>query len=139
MSAVKTRWGLALTSIAVGGAAGVVLYLIPPTEGTWYPRCQFHSLTGLHCPGCGATRAVHSLLHGDLAQAAAYNVVLIALLPFIAVFLGSAWFEAVTGRRLLKRRLPAWSGTTFAVLLVVFWILRNVPYYPFTLLAPHTL
>jgi chromate transport protein ChrA len=35
--------------------------------------CVFHSLTGLYCPGCGGTRAVLSLLKGDLRMSVQYH------------------------------------------------------------------
>ena len=28
--------------------------------------CVFYQLTGLYCPGCGAGRALSSLIHGDI-------------------------------------------------------------------------
>lgn len=35
--------------------------------------CVFQSLTGLYCPGCGGTRAVRSLLKGDLLMSFKYH------------------------------------------------------------------
>ncbi len=35
--------------------------------------CIFHSLTGLYCPGCGGTRAVRTLLQGDLRMSVQYH------------------------------------------------------------------
>ncbi len=33
------------------------------------PTCHFHAATGLPCPTCGATRALHLLSSGDFTQA----------------------------------------------------------------------
>lgn len=41
------------------------------------PPCVFHSLTGLYCPGCGGTRAVRYLLHGQLGKSLFYNPVVL--------------------------------------------------------------
>ena len=30
------------------------------------PPCMFHALTGFSCPGCGCTRAISALLHGNI-------------------------------------------------------------------------
>jgi hypothetical protein len=135
---IRNHW-FAWAAAAGVVAAAVALYLIPPGEGTFYPRCWFFAATGLHCPGCGATRCIAALLHGDLRQAAAYNIVLVLVLPFLILAGILAWIEAVTGRRLLHWRVPPWAIRVLIVILAVFWVLRNIPIYPFNLLAPHTL
>jgi hypothetical protein len=63
----------------------------------------------------------------------------VLLLPFLALAGILAWLEAVTGRRFFRWHIPSWLIRVFAVLVVLFWVLRNVPVYPFTLLAPHVL
>jgi hypothetical protein len=69
---------------AAGVTGGVfILYSYPPAENSYYPGCQFHSLTGLHCPGCGTTRALHAILHGQVAQALAYNAVAFVAMPVL--------------------------------------------------------
>ena len=51
------------------GAIGIAVLLITDFEIiSWYPKCDFLSKTGLYCPGCGGTRAVKSLLRGDLIR-----------------------------------------------------------------------
>lgn len=63
-------------------ALGVIGYLtIWPTE--YRVPCLFHVATGLLCPGCGTTRSLTALIHGDLATAFAFN----QLIYFIPVFL----------------------------------------------------
>src|SRR5262245_47866310 len=91
----RRRRRLALLAAAALPAAAFSLYLVPPGAGPFYPVCPLYALTGLHCPGCGATRCLHALLHGDLAQAAAYNVLFLAALPFLVVLVLRAWFRAV--------------------------------------------
>lgn len=39
--------------------------------------CLFHEFTGLYCPGCGGTRAVKSLLHGNLILSFLYHPLVI--------------------------------------------------------------
>src|ERR1035437_4948003 len=46
--------------------SGAVLFFFDPAKHGFYPICLFHSLTGLNCPGCGATRAAYQLLHRPL-------------------------------------------------------------------------
>lgn len=63
-------------------AVGVLGYLtLWPNE--YRIPCLFHAATGLLCPGCGTTRSLTALIHGDLAGAFAFN----QLIYFIPVFL----------------------------------------------------
>lgn len=40
---------------------------------SWIPECAFFSATGIYCPGCGGTRAVKSLLQGNLIRSFVYH------------------------------------------------------------------
>ena len=116
-------------------AAAALLYGVNPAGSPLYPKCPFYLLTGLHCPGCGSLRAAHQLLHGHWAAALRMNPFAVALMPL--VILGSAW--RWTERRRLGRQVRPLSARWIWLLLaamVVFTVLRNVPAYPFTLLAP---
>src|ERR1041385_6710646 len=61
-------------------AAILILYEFDPAEGH-YPVCPFHYLTGLHCPGCGTLRALHQLLHGNVAAALSLNLLSTIAIP----------------------------------------------------------
>ncbi len=56
--------------LAVAGSA--VVYMADPAS-VWLPKCPFHAITGLDCPTCGSTRALHAMLHGDIARGLAFN------------------------------------------------------------------
>src|SRR5258708_136292 len=88
-------WRIALVLFAaVAIPVGVsIVYTFPPSQYHFYPRCIFYSVTGLHCAGCGATRCVGALLHGDLEQAFAYNPLFLVLLPYIAFALSGQVVE----------------------------------------------
>ena len=79
---------LILTAVALLAAA-LVLFFFDPAQGGFYPRCQFHKLTGLNCPGCGSLRSLHHLTHGEFRAAFQSNPLLMMLLPWLA-FLAAA-------------------------------------------------
>jgi hypothetical protein len=112
------------------------LFWFDPAHYRLYPSCPFYFLTGFYCPGCGTLRALHQLLHGRLLAAFRYNPLTVLVLPFLIY----AAIRKVTGL-LTGRRLPqiyirsVWIWVVFVVVLG-FWILRNIPVYPFTMLAP---
>jgi len=97
--------------------------------------CPFYELTGLYCPGCGSGRAAIALLHGHVLAALGHNPLFVLLgLPCAVLLIWAYLCFVFPGLGLKKPRLPAWAGDTALVLLLGFWVLRNLP--GFTFLAP---
>lgn len=125
--------GLGAAAMIGGGAA---VWYFDPARANFFPACPLYTTTGFACPGCGMTRGFHALFHGDVVTALDFN----ALIPIALLFFGYIFFSLISvtvrGRGLL---LGNWNLVllwgTFG-LLVVFGILRNLPYYPFTILFP---
>jgi hypothetical protein len=102
-----------------------LVYWFDPAETHLFPPCPFHALTGLYCPGCGSTRAIHQLLHGCLTGAISMNPLMVILLPFLALL----YFH----KKLLLRPWVAWCAL---IVLLSYAVLRNIHAWPFVLLAP---
>lgn len=124
-----------LLLIAAAGAAALVLSRVDPgAADSMLPPCPLLALTGLYCPGCGSTRALHALLHGDLAQAMAMNPLLVIALPVLATMtLNAAGWAPGHGERLWRR---IGNPKPWLVVLLTYWLLRNLPWWPFAWLAP---
>jgi hypothetical protein len=113
---------------------GAVLFFFNPATSVFYPKCLFHEMTGLYCPGCGTTRALHCLLHGEIGAALHENALAILAIPLLG---------GLMLRRFLRRRPPV-AGSRFRLVWIVvflvavaaFGVLRNVPCQPFSWLAP---
>ena len=101
-----------------------VIYACAPDQYSFYPRCFFYVLTGWQCPGCGGLRATHSLLHGDVGAAFAYNPLLVSLAPIALVAACWAGFQKVTGKPL---RWPIKLLWLLLCVCMVFTVVRNVP------------
>ncbi len=82
-------------------------------------------------------RGLHQLLHGNLAGAWGYNPLMVLCLPVMAYAVVSVAIFAALGRKLAEPRVPPKAAWAALVIIVAYWVLRNVPVYPFTLLAPH--
>jgi hypothetical protein len=119
-----------------GPAAIILLRVFDPATSRIFPPCPIRYLTGLYCPGCGSLRAMHALLHGELARAWAMNPLMIVMLPFVTYGLVSATLLEVRGNGLLEVMLPAKWIRAFCVVIVLYAVARNLPLYPFDLLAP---
>jgi hypothetical protein len=111
---------------ATAAAALAVLATQNPTAGN-LPRCPFHAVTGLWCPGCGTQRGLHALLHGDLVGAVGYNALMVLALPLV-VYAYVAWASHAFGPRVLsKPRLPPVVMRFLPALVIGFAVVRNVP------------
>jgi len=133
--------GSRIASISLGAiilAALTLVFFADPATHSYYPPCLFHAITGLYCPGCGALRAMHRLLHGDLLAAISLNPLFVLMLPYLGYSLWLHLRDLLQGRSLTSevRLRPALIWALLAVI-VAFGVLRNVPIYPFSLLTPH--
>ena len=122
---MRERW-LAAATLTMCVLAVVVLRVFDPATSGVFPPCLLHSLTGWYCPGCGSLRALHQLLHGNVAAAFRFNALSMAMLPV-------AGYLIVRGDASTLK--PTWIWLLLVVI-VAFGVLRNIPAYPFTLLAP---
>ena len=119
------RWSVYALCMAVAVGLLGLLWKYPPGEDSFWPPCFFQRFTGLYCPGCGNTRAMYALLHLDFPTAFSRNLLLVPTLLLLPFLYAS------------KKMRHSWVvGYTVAGCYIVFTILRNLPWYPFNLLAP---
>jgi hypothetical protein len=129
----RMQW---LGLVGACACASVPLYFADPAKAGFFPRCPIHSLTGLYCPGCGTTRAMHQLLHGNPGAAMRFNPLALVLLPVLAYSFLSFTLEVFRGKalpRLFRTRTSTWM---LIAAVIAFTVLRNIPAHPFSLLAP---
>ncbi len=112
----------------VGALAVAISLRDPHLPGSW-GGCPWLALTGHYCPGCGALRAVHDLIHLDVVGAASSNLLLVLVAPVLVL----AWLgwtrRAWTGgaRRAVRRGTTAALVISAAAATVAFTVLRNLP------------
>jgi len=113
-----------------------LFYFWNPANNIIFPKCLFYSATNLYCPGCGSQRAIHQLLHGNLLTGLKFNY----LIGFLVVVLAYQCYVFVAIRyfhRTIKNLLHKPIATKLILVVVIlFWVFRNIPSYPFHLLAP---
>ncbi len=114
----------------------VVVYFLKPGQSFIYPPCPVYFLTGLYCPGCGTLRGIHALLHGQFLHALDLNPLMVISIPFLGYAIISQALFYIRGKGLPQViKHPIWIWAIF-VLIIVYTILRNIPFYPFNILAP---
>jgi len=99
--------------------------------------CPSNYLTGLYCPGCGSGRAAYAMVHLRFAEAFWYNPLLVIASPFIIYFLICGYIEKNFGYKKLPMFNPGKKSIIFLlVIVIIFTVCRNIPVYPYNLLAP---
>ena len=127
---------LAAAGVMAMSAGSAFVWYFDPTTAGLFPVCPLFKLTGLACPGCGLTRGFHALFHGVLMTALDYNALIPLFVLIFGFFLISMAMVAVRGRGLVKLTHSPKLLFGFFALLIVFGVLRNLPFYPLTFLYP---
>lgn len=131
------RHAIFWTGAAFCAAGAAAVYHWNPENTAFFPTCPIRSLTGYYCPGCGMTRALHQLLHGHIGAALSFNPLLIVAAPFVTCWIISELFLLLSGRAGPRIQVSEKFMWLILIGVVTFGIVRNIPYYPLTLLAPH--
>src|SRR6476619_6541422 len=113
---------LAIWSLLLAGAAYV--FAFEPGKTGLFPVCIFRLLTGLTCPGCGSTRAMHQLLHGHVEAAFMLNPLFLIALPFLAFAFLRHTKLAFAGDLPQPNALPSRYIYLIFVVVLSFWIFR---------------
>jgi hypothetical protein len=112
-------------------------FFIDPSEVDFLPKCVLYATTGIYCPGCGSQRATHQLLNfnllGVLQQNVFFFIVLLLLGYHLVITSINLYFKKHIYNYIYHPKTPI----VFLIFVILFWILRNIPYYPFNLLAPN--
>lgn len=127
-----------LTAPAAAGLAGAaylgVVALVDPFATTTVAgvaiECPIHATTGGFCPGCGSTRAVHELVHGDLLASLVCHPMVLPIVGLLG-YLWVSWIARRRGGGGRWARSPTELPTLVPVLLVVGFValtvVRNLP------------
>lgn len=123
--------GPAVIATGIAAAGTLVWFADPTTPGGIIPPCPTNALLHINCPGCGTSRMLYSLLHGDIGAALAYNalgVVLLALLVISAVTYAVGLWR---GRKIRGWHNLRYAPMTVLVATLVWFVIRNLPFPPF--------
>jgi hypothetical protein len=117
-------------ALTLGGlaAATVALHVRDPHVSHSWGLCPLYALTGIYCPGCGGLRGVNDLTDGHIGAAVSSNLLMVLAIPFV-VFLLARWtWASWQGRHVsVVPNLPRSVRWGLGALVVVFWVVRNVP------------
>lgn len=141
MDSQTKKNSLILSLILLFGGAFLFYYFNynPSVDSANFISCPSKAILGLNCPGCGSQRMIHNLLHLNFGQAFRYNPLLFISLPFIIILVIQFGMNLFFGT---KYRTKLFYNNKFVWFLfgiiMLYGILRNLPFWPFTYLAPPT-
>ncbi len=131
---------IVLTGAPIAAAlGGLYIYFFDPARySILFIPCAFYESTGLFCPGCGNTRALHAFVHLNLLEMINHNLLFPFLFVAVAWLLVGEYLNLLLGRRVLwlPKKFPIWLAISVFVFVGLFVLLRNLPFAPFDWLAP---
>jgi hypothetical protein len=120
--------GIVLAAVVIG--FGAVIFFFNPATHAFFSVCQFHKITGLNCPGCGATRAAYALLHGQFLTALRDNALFVFLLAAAGIHGSRLAFNRFHGRP-VGEIMPVKILWLLLFVALAFTVLRNLPLFSF--------
>lgn len=102
--------------------------LFPPQQYSFYPQCPIYRYLHIQCPGCGATRALATLLHGHILEALHLNALTTLLTLPTALYAIFRYGRFVQRKPFPKLRLPQSAIYATLAAATMFTIVRNLGY-----------
>ena len=90
------------------------------------PQCHFYRATGYLDPGCGGTRAVQSLLTGNIMASIKYNFLPVLVGGYFSLFFIELTFCTFLNRKTKVFTPRGWMLWVLAFIVVGYGIIRNI-------------
>jgi uncharacterized protein DUF2752 len=103
-----------------------MLLRFPPALYSFYPHCPIHQYLHVLCPGCGATRALAALLHGNIIEALHLNALTTLLTPATLVYSAAYYRKILTRSPLHAPQPPRVSVYATLAAAAIFTVARNL-------------
>lgn len=112
-----------LAAVALGAA---VLFLFPPQRYNFYPHCPIYRYFHVQCPGCGTTRVLAALLHGNFAEALHFNALTTLLMPMAATYVSICYCRFVQRKPFRWPEVPRAAVPSALAAAILFAVVRNL-------------
>ena len=123
--------------VSILGGVFILYYFFNPSDHSFFLICPFKYATGYDCPGCGSQRAIHQLAHGNIKMALGLNPLMVLSIPLVLYDFGlKAWNYLYSTEHRVKLFSNNFFIYTYFTLVLIYWVLRNVPMAPFNYLSP---
>ena len=123
--------------LLLGIGLAFLYFFINPSNVNFFPKCPLYVTTGVYCPGCGSQRATHQLLQFNLIGVLQQNVLYFLGLLVLAYHGIMMLLNSILKKNIYNYIYHPKTPIIILIIILIYWILRNLPYYPFTILAPN--
>jgi len=123
--------------LILGTGLAFLYFFVNPSSVIFFPKCPLYVTTGIYCPGCGSQRATHQLLQFNLFGVLQQNILYFAGLIIIAYHGIITVLNLYLKKNIYNYLYHPKTPIIILIIVIIYWILRNIPYYPFNMLAPN--
>lgn len=92
----------------------------------WSIPCIVYQLTGLQCPGCGISRMLLAMLHGDFRAAFSFHPFLFVTWPFIVYLILRMDHRYMNDHGMTLKKADTILACFYIIALIIFTIWRNL-------------
>lgn len=136
MAISKLKIGLIIIGVLAFFGMLALYIFWNPSETNMFPKCPVYTATGIYCPGCGSQRAAHKILNGNIIEGIRHNY-MIVLLAMVLLYQGFIYvMNDMLGKNITNLLHKSKVTLSILIIVILFWILRNINLFPFTELAP---
>ena len=107
-----------------------------PSEYDFFPKCPFYFLSGIYCAGCGSQRAIHQIINGQVINGIRHNYLLLLVFGVLTYKATIFVLNQVYNKTHFDIFHKPIATKIILVLVLLFWVLRNIRVFPFIELAP---
>ncbi len=108
------------------GGLGSLFYIYVIVPYFELPPCMWLSVLGIYCPGCGGTRAVMALLHGDFLLSLWYHPLVMYTVVIFGGFMLTQTLERLKLFGIRGWKFHVWHMIGAVVIMTVNFIGKNV-------------
>lgn len=113
--------------LGIVGLLAVILFMLKGNVIVSGPStCTFNMVTGLYCPGCGATRAFNHFVHFHFLKSILFNPIVPYVIAAYVVFMTNTLFVLLT-KKMGFAKYPVTMTIYIGVgILLGQWVVRNL-------------
>lgn len=88
-------------------------------------KCAIYEITGWYCPGCGGTRAINYLLHGNIIKSFIYHPIVVSSIIMYLIYMISHTI-AIFKKDYKGIEIQIWHSLLLLGIVILNFIIKNI-------------